>query len=62
MRKSGFLTKATPLSTVVTTAILVSICVLSTQAYSAPPTNGQNHGAHTHFVPNSQAFWDFSKN
>ena len=48
--------------TVVATAIATSVCLLSTQTQSAPPTNGQNHGAHTHFVPNSQAFWDFSKN
>ena len=48
--------------TVVATAIFAFICLISTRAYSAPPTNGPNHGSHTHFVPNSQAFWDFSEN
>jgi hypothetical protein len=61
MLRAGFKKKLPPV-TVVATVILTSICFLSTQAYSAPPTNGQNHGKHTHFVPNSQAFWDFSKN
>ena len=62
MLKTGLLRRTRPFITVVATAIFTSICLLWTQAYSAPPTNGPNHGAHTHFVPNSQAFWDFSEN
>ena len=51
-----------PLVMIVAAAMLSSVCFFSTQAPSAPPPNGQNHGSHTHFVPNSQAFWDFSRN
>jgi hypothetical protein len=49
------------------TALLVAIlvigmCVLTTQAY-APPADGRGErDDHVHFVPNSQEFWDFSKN
>lgn len=42
--------------------LLLYVSVLATWAYCAPPTNGPNHCKHTHFVPNSQEFWDFSKN
>lgn len=44
-------------------AIIVScVCALSTRAYSEPPARGLDHGKITHFVPDSQEFWDFSKN
>jgi hypothetical protein len=62
MIRSGFLRRNLPSIKLATTVILICTCFLSTQAYSAPPTNDQHHGAPTHFVPNSQAFWDFSKN
>jgi hypothetical protein len=41
---------------------LSCVCALSTRAYSEPPANGPDRGKITHFVPNSQEFWDFSKN
>ena len=41
---------------------LSCVCALSTRAYCAPPDNGPDRGKITHFVPNSQEFWDFSKN
>ena len=41
---------------------LSCVCALSTRAYCAPPANGPDRGNVTHFVPNSQEFWDFSKN
>jgi len=60
MPKPGFSRKWLSLITVVATVALTSICFVSTQVYSGP--NGRNQCEQTHFVPNSQAFWDFSKN
>ncbi|HLJ43536.1 MAG TPA: hypothetical protein VKT12_04895 [Candidatus Binataceae bacterium] len=62
MLKLGFSRRPCLPLAVIAITILASMCFVSTQAYSAPPANGPNHGVHTHFVPNSQAFWDFSKN
>ena len=62
MRKSGFLEKSLSLIAVLGLLVLTSVCLVSTRAYGDPSANGPHHGKHTHFVPNSQAFWDFSKN
>lgn len=41
---------------------VLGLCLVSTRAH-APPANDSAAGASAaHFVPNSQAFWDFSKN
>jgi hypothetical protein len=49
----------------IATAMFVSICFLPTRAFSGSSSNGHGHNHHphiTHFVPNSQEFWDFSQN
>jgi hypothetical protein len=36
---------------------------IGTRGYAGPPsTSSANHENSPHFVPNSQEFWDFSKN
>jgi len=62
MLKLESLEKRLSLIVVVAALILTSISFVSTKAFSEPPANGPNHGDKTHFVPNSQEFWDFSKN
>ncbi len=42
--------------------VLLGLCLASTPAYAPPADDAAASGAAVHFVPNSQAFWDFSKN
>src|SRR5215831_2255697 len=62
MPKTGALRKSNRVLMIVVGGIFALMSFALSRAYSQPPTNGPNHGKHTHFVPNSQAFWDFSKN
>ena len=55
MPKIGLLRETRSLITIVATAILTAICLLSTQAYSGP------HDSNVRFIPNSQTYWDASK-
>jgi hypothetical protein len=41
---------------------LFGVCGLATRAYAPPADGPHDHGEDVHFVPNSQEFWDFSKN
>jgi hypothetical protein len=43
-------------------AVLFVVVAISTQAYCASPDASRTQGRQIHFVPNSQEFWDFSKN
>ncbi|MGH7837337.1 MAG: hypothetical protein ACREQC_05855 [Candidatus Binataceae bacterium] len=52
-------TKLAPLFFAIT---VFCVCAFSTRGYCAPPVNGRDRGGAIHFVPNSQEFWDFSKN
>ena len=42
--------------------VLLGLCLASTRAYAPPADDAAASGAAVHFVPNSQTFWDFSKN
>jgi hypothetical protein len=61
MLKSGPIRKGQAL-TVVAIAMIASVCFVSTRAYSQPPADNPNQAPNLHFIPNSQAFWDSSKN
>jgi hypothetical protein len=41
---------------------LFGVCGLATRAYAPPADDREERGEEVHFVPNSQEFWDFSKN
>src|SRR5271155_5146492 len=43
-------------------AVLFAVVAISTRAYCAPPDASRTQGRQIHFVPNSQEFWDSSKN
>jgi len=49
-------------ASVVVGALLLAVGAISTHAYCAPPDSSRLQGRQDHFVPNSQRFWDFSKN
>jgi hypothetical protein len=44
------------------TLALICVCALSVQAYCPLRADDRDRGKEIHFVPNSQEFWDFSKN
>lgn len=44
------------------TIAFACVCALFTQAAAEPSTNSASTGKPVHFVPDSQEFWDFSKN
>jgi hypothetical protein len=43
-------------------ALLFAVGAISTQVSCGPPDASPAQGGKVHFVPNSQRFWDFSKN
>lgn len=42
--------------------VLSCLCLVSTRAYAPPADDAAGGSSFVHFVPNSQKFWDFSKN
>ena len=56
------MTKTREFALFLVAALLCWSGVISPPAYCASPDPSFIHGRQKHFVPNSQAFWDFSKN